>query len=102
VEPESIIYSDGWRGYDGLVDIGYDKHYRVHHSHNEFARGHSHINGIESFWNYVKTRLYKFRGIARQTFYLLLKECEFRFNHRGEDLYKLLLKIFRDQPLKLS
>ncbi|HIP12389.1 MAG TPA: IS1595 family transposase, partial [Arcobacter sp.] len=26
-------------------------------------------------------------------------ECEFRFNHRGEDLYKLLLKIFRKSPL---
>ena len=22
VEPESIIYSDGWRGYNGLVDVG--------------------------------------------------------------------------------
>ncbi|MBD3792446.1 MAG: IS1595 family transposase, partial [Campylobacterales bacterium] len=28
-----------------------------------------------------------------------LKECEFRFNNRGEDLYKLLLKIFRKEPL---
>ncbi|MBD3789323.1 MAG: IS1595 family transposase, partial [Campylobacterales bacterium] len=27
------------------------------------------------------------------------KECEFRFNYRGEDLYKLLLKIFRNDPL---
>ncbi|MBD3790856.1 MAG: IS1595 family transposase, partial [Campylobacterales bacterium] len=27
------------------------------------------------------------------------KECEFRFNNRGEDLYKLLLKIFRKEPL---
>lgn len=25
---ESVIHSDGWRGYDGLVDIGYDKHLR--------------------------------------------------------------------------
>lgn len=102
VEPESVIYSDGWRGYNGLVDIGYDKHYRVFHSNNEFARGHSHINGIESFWSYAKMRLYKFRGMSKNTFYLHLKECEFRFNYRGEDIYKLLLKIFRLQPLKLS
>jgi transposase len=26
---------------------------------------------------------------------LHLKECEFRFNHRDEDLYQLLLKITR-------
>ncbi|MBT5908909.1 MAG: IS1595 family transposase, partial [Opitutae bacterium] len=31
-----------------------------------------------------------------------LKECEFRFNHRHEQLYPLLLKIFRNEPLKLS
>ena len=23
--------SDGWRGYNGLVDMGYKKHFRVHH-----------------------------------------------------------------------
>ena len=29
VTSESVIHSDGWRGYDGLVDLGYDKHYRI-------------------------------------------------------------------------
>jgi transposase-like protein len=99
---ESVIHSDGWRGYNGLVDIGYDKHFRVNHSENEFARGNSHINGIESFWGYAKTRLVKFRGIDKKSFNLHLKECEFRFNNRGEDLYKILLQIFRINPLKLS
>jgi transposase len=56
---------------------------------------HSHINGIEGFWGMAKTRLVKFRGLCRSTFYLHLKECEFRFNHRDEDLYQLLLKITR-------
>ena len=102
VDINSIIHSDGWRGYDGLVDIGYDKHFRVHHGKNEFVRGKSHINGIESFWSYAKIRLVKFRGIDKKSFNLHLKECEFRFNHRGEDLYKLLLEIFRKEPLKLS
>lgn len=27
----------GWRGYDGLLDIGHDKHFQVNHSNNEFA-----------------------------------------------------------------
>jgi transposase-like protein len=58
---ESVIHSDGWRGYNGLVDFGYKKHFRVHHGKNEFARGNSHINGIESFWGYAKTRLVKFK-----------------------------------------
>ena len=102
VDAESVIHSDGWRGYHGLVDLGYDKHCRVHHGENEFVRGKSHINGIESFWSYAKIRLVKFRGLDKKNFNLHLKECEFRFNHRGKDLYKILLKIFRNNPLKLS
>ena len=99
VNPESVIHSDGWRGYNGLVDLGYQKHYRVHHGDNEFANGQSHINGIESFWAYAKTRLIRFRGMHKHTFYFHLKECEFRFNHRGEDLYKIILKLCREKPL---
>ena len=100
VDLESVIHSDGWRGYDGLVDLGYQKHFRVQHSHNEFSNKHSHINGIESFWSYAKTRLVRFRGLQKQTFYLHLKECEFRFKHRQEDIYLLVLKLLRENPLR--
>jgi len=31
VSVKSIIHSDGWRGYNGLVDLGYKKHFRVNH-----------------------------------------------------------------------
>ena len=96
---ESVIHSDGWRGYNGLVDFGYKKHFRVHHGANEFARGSSHINGMESFWGYAKTRLSKFRGMNKNVFELHLKECEFRFNHRGQNLYEILLKELRKRPL---
>ena len=100
ISAESVINTDGWRGYHGLVDMGYEKHFRVHHGGNEFARGSQHINGIESFWGYAKNRLVKFNGVPKHTFYLHLKETEFRFNHRKEDLYKLLLKMLRDHPLE--
>jgi transposase-like protein len=95
VEPESTIYSDGWRSYDGLVDWGYKKHYRVNHGQNEFARGNSHINGIENFWGVAKVRLAKFRGLRKEYFNLHLKECEYRYNMRNEDMYHELLKILR-------
>ena len=81
------------------MDFGYKKHYRACHSKNEFARGKSHVNGIESFWGYAKTRLSKFRGMGENMFKLHLKECEFRFNNRGKDLYKILLDNFRKEPL---
>ena len=102
VGTDSVVYTDGFKSYDGLVNFGYKKHYRIHHGNNEFAVGLNHINGIENFWSIAKSRLSKFRGIHKQNFHLHLKECEFRFNHRHEDLYRLLLKMFREKPLKLS
>lgn len=86
VEPNTVTHSDGWRGYDHLVDIGFDKHFQVHHGKNEFANRERHINGIESFWSYTKRRLAKFNAIAKHTFYLHLKDTEFRFNHRRDNL----------------
>jgi len=82
----STVYTEGWKAYDGLILNGYD-HYRVFHSHNEFARGKSHVNGIESFWSFTKRRLAKFNGLTDNKFFLHLKECEFRFNHRHKQDY---------------
>jgi transposase-like protein len=99
VAVEVAIHSDGWRGYNGLVDVGYAKHFRVDHGANEFALGNRHINGIESFWSFAKRRLQKFNGVPPHTFYLHLKECEWRFNNRQNDLYKELLKLLRNHPI---
>ena len=101
---ESVIYSDCWKAYDGLVDYGAKAHYRVKHSKNEFANGKNHINGIENFWGYAKHRLAKFKGIKKENFLLHLKECEFRYNTKTtqENLYQKLLKLTRENPLNLS
>ena len=95
----SVIHTDGWSGYDGLVDLGYARHRRVNHGDNEFALGANHINGIESFWGYAKHRMTKFHGVNRRTFPLHLKETEFRFNRRKQNLYKVLLSLLRKDPL---
>ena len=99
IDVRSVIYSDGWSGYNGLVKLGYSKHFRVMHNEDEFARGRAHINGIESFWSFAKRRLIKFNGISKHTFYLHLKETEFRFNYRKENLTEKLLYLFKNQPL---
>jgi transposase-like protein len=56
VKGAATIHTDGWKAYDGLVLDGF-KHHRVHHAENEFARGRRHLNGIESFWSFAKSRL---------------------------------------------
>jgi hypothetical protein len=40
-----------------------------------------------------------FSASPKYTFYLDLKECEFRCNHRSQNLYPLVLKFIRKHPL---
>ena len=89
----STIHTDGWKAYDGLILNGYT-HYRVFHHENEFVRGKSHVNGIESFWSFAKRRLAKFNGLTDEKFILHLKECECRFNFRNENFEQFLIEIF--------
>jgi transposase-like protein len=96
VNLQSVIHTDAFRSYDGIVHLGFQKHYRILHSDDKFPEGSNHINGIEGFWGYAKVRLVKFRRLSKNTFYLHLKECEFRFNYRNENLCSLLLKITKD------
>ena len=60
---------------------------------------------IESSSAYAKLRLSKFKGIKKQNFILRLKEYEFRFNNRdkkGAELYKILLKMIRENSLSVN
>jgi len=92
---ETVIMSDGWVGYDGLVDVGYDAHSRIKKAQRAarrqaaFADGTIHINGIESFWSFAKIRLAKFNG-TRANFELHLKECEWRWGKDFDTLVKEL------------
>lgn len=91
IVPDSTIYSDSFRSYDGLILDGY-RHYRINHD-QAFANGkRHHINGIENFWGYAKTKLKRYYGINRNYYYLYLKEMEFRFNHRKEPNLGLLIR----------
>ena len=74
---ESSIFTDGWRGYNGLLDIGYKKYFRIEKSKSFSNKRGVHINGIESFWSFTKRILAKFNGV-KSTFILHLKECEWR------------------------
>jgi len=90
---DSVIFTDGWRGYNGLVDIGYGKHLRVNKKKEGFVNDKGvHINGIESFWSFTKRRLSKFNGV-KMTFELHLKECEWRWRKSVEEMRKELWKM---------
>ena len=92
IRKRSQIYTDKWKTYDGLVFDGY-KHKRINHSKSYSNRKGTHVNGIENFWSFTKRRLAKFNGVSRETFLLHLKECEFRYNHKGAILESLEMFI---------
>lgn len=89
---KTTVYTDKWASYDGLVLDGY-KHKRISHSKSYSNRKGTHVNGIENFWSFAKRRLAKFNGVSRKTFYLHLKECEFRYNHKDATVKLLKLLI---------
>ena len=89
VKRGSIVYSDEWRGYATLAYCGY-RHLRVKHAHR-FTHGKVHVNGLEGFWSYAKGKLIRHRGISPRYFPLYLYEMQFRYNHRRQELFPLLL-----------
>jgi transposase len=63
VVPDSIVYSDCWRGYNVLDVLDFD-HFRINHS-KLLADRHNHINGIENFWNQAKRHMRKLNGVPK-------------------------------------
>jgi len=86
----SVFYTDKFRSYKSLKFYG--KHLTVDHN-KYFSNGRRHINGLEGFWSFAKERLLKYHGVSKNHFLLYLKEMEFRYNYRHENLYHLLIKI---------
>ncbi|MCJ7577508.1 MAG: IS1595 family transposase [candidate division Zixibacteria bacterium] len=84
----NIVYTDKFRGYDALMFCGY-RHLRIDHE-KVFSSGKVYINGLEGFWSYAKERLIKHHGVSIQKFPLYLKEMEFRYNHRNQNIFEIL------------
>jgi len=97
IKPDSVVYTDGHTAYNAL-DISEFIHFRINHS-KEFVSNHTHINGIENFWNQAKRHMRKYNGVPKQNFELFLKECEWRFNEGSpkqllDDLKNILKEYY--------
>ena len=86
----SVFYTDTFRSYKSLKFYG--KHIEVDHA-KILAQGKRHINGLEGFWSFAKERLLKYHGVSQDHFLLYLKELEFRYNYRKQNIFDLLIKI---------
>ena len=86
----SVFYTDGWKSYASLEQYG--KHNIIDHD-KELVNNHNHINGIEGFWSFAKERFHKYHGISKTNYPFYVKEMEFRFNNRNDNVFKLLIDI---------
>lgn len=90
----SVFYTDCFKSYKSLKQFG--KHMKVNHQYT-FGKSHNHINGLEGFWSYAKERFHKYHGINMKNYPSYLKEMEFRYNHRDEDIYNSMFNIIFSQ-----
>jgi transposase len=90
VKQGSLYYTDNWHAYSSLCVRG---NHVVVTKDKGIPKGRNHINGIEGFWSFAKHWLYQYRGVPKHHFHLYLKEIEFRFNHRNQNLFLLLSKL---------
>jgi transposase-like protein len=100
----ATIFTDASVLYKGLSKMGYN-HKFVNHSQMEFCRIENGIkittNRIEGLWGCIRIRFTKFRGIKWEYLPLHIAESVWRYNHRHDDIYKILLKEFRTDKMGL-
>lgn len=100
--PGAIIYTDSAGLYKSLGRLGY-RHYSVSHIDKVFSKYMDNMcittNRIEGFWGWMKVRLGKFRGVKWKYLHLHIAESVWRFNHRQDNIYLLLLALFRANKL---
>jgi transposase-like protein len=93
--PDSIVYTDEWRGYNGLGKVnGYD-HRRINHSAGVYVVGTTHTNTIEGFWSLVKRGIGGvYHSVSKKYLQTYLDEYSFRYNRRnnGQPMFTSLLE----------
>ena len=92
VLPGTTIMSDRWAAYNQLSTLGY-RHLSVNHSENfiDPATG-AHTQTIEGFWGHSKALFKSMRGARREQLPAYLDEVMFRWNHKDDPIFPLLLQ----------
>jgi len=99
---ETVGSAERIRRFNGVVDLGQYRLYHLGNHHHDPDAGKATLDDVDGFWGLTKHRLAKFKGLNRNTAYLHLKECEFRYNYRNDELYNILLNLLKTFPLNLS
>jgi transposase len=91
----SVYYTDEWTSYKDLDKFG--EHKTITHSSGvyvDYKDKTIHTNGIEGYWSFAKERFLKFHGVSHAYFLTYLKEYEWRFNHRRDDIFLEIVRLY--------
>jgi hypothetical protein len=91
-ENGNTIVSDELRSYDPLSKNNF-VHLRIDHSKAFSDRNGTHTNNIESFWATLKRGVYGiYHHISVEYMQRYVDEFCFRYNHRQDNMFDLVLK----------
>ena len=88
VRQGSIIFTGRYRQYDAVIlwrsrlPVGITK---------RSSSAKPLFDGLEAFWNFARPRLGKFHRTSDQDLYYFLKELAFRYEHREQEIFGLLV-----------
>lgn len=82
-----LVFSGRYRKYSTLVCCPGDEVDGEYFNSDEAANP---FGSDSLFWTYARERIIKFHGVTKQHFPLYLKELEFRYNHRQQDIMPIL------------
>ncbi len=92
VAKNSTIHTDEYVAYRKLEKMGYT-HTTVNHRALEYVNGIAHTNTIEGFWGQLKRSIDgTYHSVSPKYLQTYLNEFSFRYNHRDEAVYPVLLE----------
>lgn len=82
-----IIYTDRFKQYAALLVGGSNLSaiYNIRHADKGLF-----IDSSKGFWSFSKDWFRRLKGISPRNFPLYIKELEFRYNHRNDDIFPIL------------
>ena len=90
VPPNTVITTDESNSYNKVKSLGH-LHETVRHGKGEYARGDVHTNTIEGFWSQFKRSVHgTFHAVSPKHLQTYLNEFSFRYNHRGQNLPRVM------------
>jgi transposase-like protein len=93
--PDSTVYTDEWKGYNGLGNVNGYEHRRINHSAGVYVVGTTHTNTIEGFWSLIKRGIGGvYHSVSGKYLQSYLDEYSFRYNRRfaNEPMFVSLLE----------